>query len=275
MSTRLLLVFAVLYLTIGPLQAQYDDYLYVGGVCCGDSTLTAGDSIQMRRALEGQRLIMQPHKAAGVGADLTFTNKQQIFTLPLSYLVLPMLELSASIPVVRFENINDEEVGLGDLSVGGSYLQGDLSADGAMKYVAHGELKLPTGDKDKTLGSDAYDLIVDCQAVRRFGGNLYAHASAGYRAITEDLDDAATLDVGGTYLLSGLPTLFPGGDYAIGYQLHATTVHFDTYLLDVLHTVQYVLDETTALRLALLLPFFTTQDQDRRATFNLGITSFF
>jgi len=172
------------------------------------SYISSTDSLDGDFAEKG----ISDEKSRSVGLDVVTSENVDVYAVPLSH-GMPMsllggqeyLNLNADIPYVKVESPAGNESGLGDIKLGAEYF---VKQQGAIVKAAV-DLKLPTGDVDKFLGTDSTDIGLSLTGRKR-EALLGYNATAAYVIRGEGDVAGGTLDYGNTLSLSG------GAEYKLG-----------------------------------------------------------
>lgn len=154
-------------------------------------------------------------ESRSVGLDIVSSDNVDLYSVPLSY-GIPMsvlgeeefLNVGADIPYFSAEDPAGGENGLGDISLGAEYFveQNDMIVKLGV------DLKLATGDEEKSLGTDSTDIGVSLTGRKR-DGMLGYNATAAYVIRGEGTVFGVKRDYGNMISLSG------GGEYKLAYGL--------------------------------------------------------
>jgi hypothetical protein len=144
-------------------------------------------------------------KTVGVGAQLISAGDVKILNIPLNINLGSNFGLEANVPILRVKDSlsNEENTGIGDVSVGGSVRFGKYS-DIMGNNITTLIYKSITGDEDKGLGTFKQSGTLSHRITKYIDGKYQAHGLVAY-TVNDDLDS------GDSYMLMGggaMPCLF-------------------------------------------------------------------
>jgi len=213
------------------------DTVTINNTILTDSTWTAVPQTTTQPAASGTQ--QQPAGAAPqrqaevvvptatVGASSFYSDNLKVYAIPMSYQIADRIKLQASIPYVtrklEYQGKEYTKNGLGDISVGGTYVWGAIG--GGVATMTDLSFILPTGDKNATdqdfhvpLGSGSYAFavtqtfskLIEGTRVRIFGNVGFRYALDSDYKIANDKVDVKT---------GNLYSALIGGEYYVGQRL--------------------------------------------------------
>lgn len=180
-----------------------------------------------------------------VGAEVVSSEDVNVYAIPLSY-GIPIslmggeeyLNVSADLPYVMSDTAAGEESGIGDIRFGAEYFFERKN----MILKVSADIKLPTGDGDKFLGTDSTDVGFSFTGRKR-EGMLGFNATGAYVFRGEGDVAGTTRDYGNMLSLSG------GAEYKLGQRLwggvngafvRSGTTDIDGFEADGLQTIDVI-----------------------------------
>ncbi len=229
-----------------------------------------------------------------VGIELILSEDKEVYSLPLSY-GLPMtllggeefLNLSADIPYIQVETPIGDESGVGDVAVAAEYY---IERDSAI-LKAQINYKMPTGDKEKGLGSGSNDVGFAMTGRMRMG-QMGFNSTIGYIIRGDATIFNSDIEYGNIFsLMAGTeyrvhPAIWVGANLA--YVREDTTesagfVQDGLQTLDLIPNVSYRLNKKMNFTADLIYPLqesvvdgdFPSSEPDREISFSVGFNSEF
>ncbi|EDZ62773.1 hypothetical protein SMGD1_2783 [Sulfurimonas gotlandica GD1] len=127
-------------------------------------------------------------KLAGVGVQIISAGDIKVLNIPVGVNIGSNFGIEANVPILRVYNamLDEENTGLGDVSIGGNFHFGKYS-DMMGNNITTLLYKTITGDEDKGLGTIRQSTTLSHRVTKYMDGRYQAHGLVSY-TVNDDLD---------------------------------------------------------------------------------------
>lgn len=229
-----------------------------------------------------------------VGFDSTISDKKKIFNLPIGYSISDRTAIAVTLPLAMVEYTNpltgetEKNTSIGDVSLTLKQRFGD---EKELEYQALLSTKLVTGDKEKGLGTGAYDIGITGKIIKRIDTHRFTGMLGYTKSVTKPTIAEQEISYGDRY------AWMAAYDYNVAKLLRiwisaklSGTIMKETDInglpqndklvtVDFSPEIRYFFSENRAISLGVNIPVSTKYDvlnaESRGVSVNFGIFSLF